>query len=151
MQDLENISEIKEWCLSGNYNCRLQRCYDGDTCTVIIFYNKIYTTFNIRLFGIDTPEKNGVNHTKAISSRNKLISLLSDQDIDINYEYSKDELHEIFEKNKKIVRLQCVDIKDKYGRILGNFYTTESHESVNNSLIQQGFATPYDGGKKLVN
>lgn len=148
MQELTNICDIKEWCLSGDYQCRIQRCYDGDTCSVIIYYNKKYTTFNIRLFGIDTPEKNGVNHKSAIMSRNRLISLLTDQKIDLNYEYSNHELDKIFEKNKKLVRLQCVDIKDKYGRILGNFYTSDTQESVNNVLIKEGLAYSYDGGKK---
>jgi micrococcal nuclease len=148
MDKLVNISQVKDWNLFGEFRCKVQKCYDGDTCSVVIFYNNEYFSFNIRLFGIDTPELHGINHNKAIKSRNRLISLLVHQEIKLEYEYSKKELDDIFEKNKKIVVLKCKEIRDKYGRILGEIYPNDTKKSASDVLLEEGYAYAYDGKTK---
>ena len=105
------------------------KVYDGDTFTIAA---KLPNTdlpiyrFTVRLNGIDTPEIHGKTaHEKelAIAARDALYKLI----------YGK------------IIELRNTQT-EKYGRILADVYIDNLH--VNDWLIQQKFAIPYDGGTK---
>jgi len=116
--------------------CKCISVYDGDTITVAFkpFGDKIYR-YNIRLSGIDTPEIRTTN--------------LTEKTMGIN-------VRDILWKKilNRIVVLKCGKF-DKYGRILGEVYTTETNsennsKSINQWLIDEGMAYTYDGGTKRV-
>jgi micrococcal nuclease len=93
------------------------RCYDGDTCTT-------RQNQKIRLVGIDAPEKKGTlggaGQTGAEEAKVALQKMVIGQ------------------------KVSLIDHgKDRYGRILGEFCLETN--SVNVSLIQEGFARAYTG------
>jgi endonuclease YncB( thermonuclease family) len=104
------------------------KVYDGDTITICgRFYNDspLYR-FSIRLRGIDSPEIKGKTEEEkmsAIKSREALSHLILG----------------------KIVTIQNPDC-EKYGRILADVYFNDIH--VNQWLINNHYAIPYNGGKK---
>jgi micrococcal nuclease len=105
------------------------KVYDGDTITIaskMPYENSPLFRFNVRLYGIDTPEIKGKNEnekTLAKKARDSLSQL-------------------IMNKN---VTLQNVK-NEKYGRILADVYLGELH--LNKWMIDQSFAVEYDGKTK---
>jgi endonuclease YncB( thermonuclease family) len=106
------------------------KVYDGDTITIAAKLpnsdGPIYR-FSVRLNGIDTPEIRGSSKAEkdlAIVVRDALSDLIMGQ----------------------IVELRNV-ANEKYGRILADVYF--NNISINDWLIDQDFAVPYDGGKKM--
>ena len=91
----------------------------------ILGSKKIYR-FSVRLKGIDAPEIKGKTQEEknaAITSRNAL----------------REKIH------GEIVLLKDVK-KEKYGRLLANIYFNNTN--VNEWMLTNNYAIPYDGGKK---
>jgi endonuclease YncB( thermonuclease family) len=104
------------------------KVYDGDTITVCgrFYDNSPLYRFCIRLKGVDSPEIRGNTQEEkvsAIKSRDALSQLILG----------------------KIVVIKNHDC-EKYGRILADVYIDNIH--VNEWLLQNHYAFPYDGGKK---
>jgi endonuclease YncB( thermonuclease family) len=108
---------------------KVVKVYDGDTITIASklpnLDQPIYR-FSVRLNGIDSPEIRGLTFAEkelAIIARNALHALIFG----------------------KIVTLRNVST-EKYGRILADVYLGDLH--VNEWMIKEGYAIPYDGGTK---
>ena len=105
------------------------KVYDGDTITIaskLEFEKSPIYRFSVRLAGIDSPEmkaKTNVEKTLALKSQTALSNMLMNQKI----------------------RLENVTI-EKYGRLLADVYYDDIH--VNQWMVDNKFAVPYDGGKK---
>ncbi len=54
-------------------------------------------------------------------------------------------------ENELTIRTELVGGVGKYGRLLGWLYIGESDISINEQMIAQGYAWPYDGGAKQKN
>lgn len=107
---------------------------DGDTIDVIIDLGfDISFTSRVRLAGIDTPE----SRTK--DKMEKALGLEAK-------EYLKQQI-----KNAKTVTIKTekMDSSEKYGRILGWVYLDESETSINNEMIENGYAWGYLGDTKV--
>ena len=105
------------------------KVYDGDTITIAsVLPNTIEPIyrFSIRLNGIDTPEIRG----KTLEEKELAIQV-------------RDALTEKI--YGKMVELRNVD-NEKYGRILAEVYL--ENENINQWLVDENMAVPYDGGKK---
>lgn len=105
--------------------------YDGDTVKIVLNLpiNLQYFRWNCRLSGINTPEI----RTKNI--KEKEFGLLV-----------RDKLKERIEN--KILLIKCGEF-DKYGRLLVEIYENNGELfSINNWLIENNYAKPYDGGTK---
>lgn len=106
---------------------------DGDTIDVDIDlgFNVSYTQ-RVRLAGIDTPE----SRTKDLKEKALGLEVK---------EYLKSKL-----KDAKVVviKTELPDSSEKYGRILGWLYVDEASVSLNELMIEQGYAWTYDGGTK---
>ena len=102
--------------------------YDGDTIKIVFpIHNTLYK-WSCRLEHVDTPEL----RTRCIAEK--------------KYGYHvRDALREKI--LGKMVTIKCGEF-DKYGRLLAEIYTPESETSVNDWLINQGYAFYYDGGTK---
>ena len=109
----------------------IDRVVDGDTVDVIIDLGFDLTKKErVRLAGIDTPE----SRTRDLEEKAMGLE-------------AKDHLTGMLEgADRLIVRTE----KDgKYGRMLGWFYKNEDAKySINETMIEQGYAWKYDGGKK---
>jgi len=130
---------------------RVLSVHDGDTMTCAIeAYPGCFFRYNVRLCGIDTSEMSGPCKTKAIESRNELISFITNGEIHMDREhtYKRNDIISLFSKDIYLVYLECSKM-DKYGRILANVYPPGDFQySANQMLRDKGLAHEYDGGHK---
>ena len=107
---------------------------DGDTIDADIDLGfDISLTKRVRLAGIDTPE------SRTTDKREKTLGL-----------ESKDWLKNRLEFAKNIViRTQLPDSTEKYGRILGKLYINNEETSLNEQMVDEGYAWEYQGGSKV--
>ena len=163
-KELENklskcvIDDIPEFSLDGiKTKCKVVDIYDGDTCKIVIVINNELMRFACRLNFINAPEmkplKSKLDREKEIlhakSARNRLIQLATNCECDVNNQLSKSDIEKLLHGNSKIVNVQCYGF-DLYGRLLVELYNDDTDvKTYNNTLVSEGFANPYDGGKKM--
>ena len=107
---------------------------DGDTIDVVIDLGfDILFASRVRLAGIDTPESRTTDKAeKALGIEAK--------------EYLKKQLKDA---KSVVIRTEKMDSSEKYGRILGWVYVNGESESVNNKMINDGYAWGYLGETKV--
>ena len=108
---------------------------DGDTIDVDIDLgmNTIKANERIRLAGIDTPESRTTDKfEKSLGIESK--------------EYLKSKLKEA---KKIIIKTELPDSTEKYGRMLGWLYLDGDTVSLNDHMIEEGYAWPYLGETKV--
>lgn len=159
---------INNFSLKGKeFYCKVVNVYDADTCRAVFFLNGDLVKYTIRLKGVDSPEIRPPSSDKyrhfqisaAKQSRNRLIQLCTDCELEIQQELSKNKIQKLINDNKKIIKIKCEEF-DKYGRLLASLYTDVDRYSVNkepllnelfninHKLINEGFAYEYNGGTK---
>ena len=125
------------------YNFRvikINRVVDGDTIDVTIDLGfDLYKKERVRVAGVDTPEKRtrdkeekelGIDATNWL--KEKLESTLAGDD-------------------QLSIRTELVGGVGKYGRLLGWLYVGDKDVSLNEQMIEEGYAWEYDGGTKQKN
>jgi micrococcal nuclease len=107
---------------------------DGDTIDVVIDLGfDILFASRVRLAGIDTPE----SRTK--DKEEKILGL-----------ESKDYLKKHLKDAKSVViKTEKMNSSEKFGRILGWLYVNGDTESVNDKMINDGYAWGYMGDTKI--
>jgi endonuclease YncB( thermonuclease family) len=132
--------------------------YDGDTFRVLCFMNKkdtIPVKYNIRVNGCNCPEivprkkhKNrDIEMKEGKIARNRFLQLVTDQPVQLNKNYSKNDIKQIMEKNKKIIFIKFSDAGG-FNRILADIYESDkSILSINQQMINEGYAIEYHGEK----
>lgn len=118
-----------------DYNVKkVTNVVDGDTIDVDIDLGfSISYSQRVRLAGIDTPE------SRTTDKMEKALGL-----------EAKDYLKSKVKDAKKIViKTEKPDSSEKYGRILGWVYVDDSVLSVNEQMIQDGYAWGYLGETKV--
>jgi micrococcal nuclease len=107
---------------------------DGDTIDVIIDLGfDILFSSRVRLAGIDTPE------SRTTDKAEKALGLEAK-------EYLKKQLKDA---KSVVIRTEKMDSSEKYGRILGWVYVNGDSESLNNKMINDGYAWGYLGDTKI--
>ena len=107
---------------------------DGDTIDVIIDLGfDIMFASRVRLAGIDTPE------SRTTDKAEKALGLESK-------EYLKKHLKDA---KSVVIKTEKMDSSEKYGRILGWLYVNGDTESVNDKMINDGYAWGYMGDTKV--
>ena len=125
------------------YNFRVvkvDKVLDGDTIDVTIDLGfDLYKKERVRVAGVDTPEKRTRNlEEKALG-------------IDAT-NWLKKELKDVLDGDDElIVRTELHGGVGKYGRLLGWLYVGDEELSLNEQMINQGYAHAYDGGTKDMN
>ena len=122
------------------YNFRvikINRVVDGDTIDVTIDLGfDLYKKERVRVAGVDTPEKR---------TRDKEEKALG---IDAT-NWLKEKLNSaVAGDDDLIIRTELVGGVGKYGRLLGWLYIGDEKVSLNEEMIGEGYAWPYDGGTK---
>ena len=107
---------------------------DGDTIDGVIDLGfDILFASRVRLAGIDTPESRTTDKAeKALGIEAK--------------EYLKKQLKDA---KSVVIRTEKMDSSEKYGRILGWVYVNGDSESLNNKMINDGYAWGYLGETKI--
>ena len=122
------------------YNFRvikINRVVDGDTIDVTIDLGfDLHKKERVRVAGVDTPEKR---------TRDKEEKALG---IDAT-NWLKEKLNSaVAGDDDLIIRTELVGGVGKYGRLLGWLYIGDEKVSLNEEMIGEGYAWPYDGGTK---
>ena len=125
------------------YNFRvveINRVLDGDTIDVTIDLGfDLFKKERVRVAGVDTPEKRtrdleekalGIDATNWLKEKLEG-ALAGDDDL--------------------VIRTELVGGVGKYGRLLGWLYIGDAEVSLNEQMIDEGYAWAYDGGTKQKN
>ena len=125
------------------YNFRvtkINRVVDGDTIDVTIDLGfDLYKKERVRVAGVDTPEKR---------TRDKEEKVLG---IDAT-NWLKDKLEEAIKGDDELtIRTELKGGVGKYGRLHGWLYIGDDNVSLNEQMIDEGYAWGYDGGTKQKN
>ena len=125
------------------YNFRvteINRVVDGDTIDVTIDLGfDLYKKERVRVAGIDTPEK----RTRDLEEKALGIDATN---------YLKEKLEETIAGDEELtIRTELKGGMGKYGRLLGWLYIGEDSVSINETMINEGYAWAYDGGTKQKN
>ena len=125
------------------YNFRvvsIDKVVDGDTIDVTIDLGfDLFKKERVRVAGVDTPEKRTRNlEEKALG-------------LDATA-WIKDKLEGAVDGDDDlIIRTELDGGVGKYGRLLGWLYIGDATVSLNEKMIDEGYAWAYDGGKKNKN
>ena len=116
------------------YVRKVENVVDGDTIDVLIDLGfDILFQSRVRLAGIDTPE----SRTKDLAE--KALGLESK-------EYLKKHLKDA---KSVVIKTEKMNSSEKFGRILGWLYVNGDTESVNDKMINDGYAWGYMGDAKV--
>ena len=125
------------------YNFRvveINRVVDGDTIDVTIDLGfDLFKKERVRVAGVDTPEK----RTRDLEEK--------ELGKDATYWMEKHLEDAVAGEEDLIIRTELVGGMGKYGRLLGWLYVGDQELSLNELMIEQGYAWPYDGGTKQKN
>ena len=122
------------------YNFRvteINRVLDGDTIDVTIDLGfDLYKKERVRIAGVDTPEK----RTRDLEEKALGIDATN---------WLKKKLEDTINGDGELsIRTELVGGVGKYGRLLGWLYIDDSEVSLNELMIDEGYAWEYDGGTK---
>ena len=123
------------------YNFRVTKIVkvlDGDTIDVLIDLGfDLFKKERVRIAGVDTPEK----RTKDLEEKALGIDATN---------WLKKKLEDTIagDGDELTIRTELVGGTGKYGRLLGWLYINEDLISLNEQMITEGYAWPYDGGTK---
>ena len=125
------------------YNFRvteINRVLDGDTIDVTIDLGfDLYKKERVRIAGVDTPEK----RTRDLEEKALGIDATN---------WLKEKLETTIAGDDELsIRTELVGGVGKYGRLLGWLYVGDTTVSLNEQMIQEGYAWEYDGGTKQKN
>ena len=122
------------------YNFRvveINRVVDGDTIDVTIDLGfDLSKKERVRVAGVDTPEK----RTRDLEEKALGIDATN---------WRKEKLEGAIDgEDDLVIRTELVGGMGKYGRLLGWLYIGDSTVSLNEQMIDEGYAWCYDGGTK---
>jgi micrococcal nuclease len=113
---------------------KVNKIVDGDTIDVDIDLGfDISFSSRVRLAGIDTPE------SRTTDLKEKALGLEVKEKIKKELAAAKD----------VVIKTEKPDSSEKYGRILGWVFLNGNTVSLNQQLIDQGYAWTYGGGTKI--
>jgi len=115
----------------------INRVLDGDTIDVTIDLGfDLYKKERVRIAGVDTPEKRTRN--------------LEEKELGIDAtNWLKEKLDGAIAGDDELtIRTELVGGVGKYGRLLGWLYIGDGNVSLNEQMIDEGYAWEYDGGTK---
>jgi len=116
---------------------KINKVLDGDTIDVTIDLGfDLYKKERVRVAGVDTPEK----RTRDLEEKALGIDATN---------WLKEKLTETIQGDDELtIRTELKGGVGKYGRLLGWLYVGESTISLNEQMIEEGYAWEYDGGTK---
>ena len=125
------------------YNFRvteINKVLDGDTIDVTIDLGfNLFKKERVRVAGVDTPEK----RTRDLEEKALGIDATN---------WLKKKLEDTIDGDEELtIRTELKGGVGKYGRLLGWLYTGDSDVSLNEQMIDEGYAWSYDGGTKQKN
>jgi|TARA_E500000081_G_scaffold98310_1_gene99365 micrococcal nuclease len=119
---------------------KIDKVLDGDTIDVTIDLGfDLYKKERVRIAGVDTPEK----RTRDLEEKALGIDATN---------WLKEKLTETIKGDEELlIRTELKGGVGKYGRLLGWLYIGDATISLNELMIEEGYAWEYDGGTKQKN
>ena len=118
------------------YVREITKVVDGDTIDIIIDLGfDVFISSRIRLANIDSPE------SRTSDKFEKALGLEAKRYLEDHLKGAKD----------IIIKTEKIDNTEKYGRILGWVYINGDSVSINDHMINNGYAWKYMGDKKIKN
>jgi len=116
---------------------KIDKVLDGDTIDVTIDLGfDLYKKERVRIAGVDTPEK----RTRDLEEKALGIDATN---------WLKEKLTETIKGDEELlIRTELKGGVGKYGRLLGWLYIGDATISLNEQMIEEGYAWEYDGGTK---
>ena len=116
---------------------KIDKVLDGDTIDVTIDLGfDLYKKERVRVAGVDTPEK----RTRDLEEKALGIDATN---------WLKKQLEDAINGESELtIRTELKGGVGKYGRLLGWLYVGDDNVSLNEQMIGEGYAWPYDGGTK---
>jgi len=116
---------------------KIDKVLDGDTIDVTIDLGfDLYKKERVRIAGVDTPEK----RTRDLEEKALGIDATN---------WLKEKLTETIKGDEELlIRTELKGGVGKYGRLLGWLYIGDATISLNELMIEEGYAWAYDGGTK---
>jgi len=115
------------------YNAKLLRVVDGDTVDAMVDLGMdVWIKKRIRFYGVDTWE------SRTRNKEEKKKGLIA-----------KERTKELLGEHGDGFQIKSHGV-GKYGRVLGELYVEGHTRTVNQTLIDEGHAYKYSGGKKIV-
>ena len=116
---------------------KIDKVLDGDTIDVTIDLGfDLYKKERVRIAGVDTPEK----RTRDLEEKALGIDATN---------WLKAKLTETIKGDEELlIRTELKGGVGKYGRLLGWLYIGDATISLNEQMIEEGYAWAYDGGTK---
>ena len=116
---------------------KIDKVLDGDTIDVTIDLGfDLYKKERVRIAGVDTPEK----RTRDLEEKALGIDATN---------WLKEKLTETIKGDEELlIRTELKGGVGKYGRLLGWLYIGDATISLNELMIEEGYAWEYDGGTK---
>ena len=106
---------------SYDYQARILKVVDGDTCDVIVDLGfRIFIEQRVRLFGVNAPEMSSTDSARGIAARDWLVAELP---------------------LGSSVIIRTAKPRDKYGRWLATVFVSDAN--INERLLASGLAEPY--------
>lgn len=138
---------------------KLLDCFDADTIKIAVMVGDRPCKFTFRLSNIVTCERNakgadrnrvGLERTVAYRARARVLYLVTklDKFKDGTKTYSNQDVRDACSACKNLITVKCNGF-DKYGRVLGTVYIDDD-TSLNELLLNEGFAKQYSGGRREV-
>lgn len=108
------------------YKAQVKSIYDGDTlrADIDLGFGVILSDQSIRLLGLDAPEIKGVERAQGIISRDFVVERIP--------------------VGSYITITTVKDRKEKFGRYLATVFYGEEQKNLNEELLSNGMATPYE-------
>jgi endonuclease YncB( thermonuclease family) len=143
--DLMRLSfdELEKFTYDGLLTkAKVVSIYDGDTITIVFYYNDFPVKDSFRMLGYDSPE---MKPLKSIENRELHIEAAH---------VARQKLVDQIEG--KIVWVKFTH-EEKYGRLMGEIFLISSksennfidnEKNINSWMINEGYGKPYDGGHK---
>jgi micrococcal nuclease len=115
---------------------QILKVVDGDTIDADIDLGfDISLSKRIRLAAVDTPE------SRTADANEKKYGLQSK-------EWLK---HKVENAKNILIKTELPDSTEKYGRIIGHLFINDQEKSLNDQMINEGYAWEYSGGTKKKN
>lgn len=110
------------------YKCRILNIVDGDTVDVDIDlgFSVYLTNRRVRMYAIDAPE------TRTKDLVEKALGLAA-----------KDRLAQLMPVGSTFIVQTVLDKNDSFGRILGTFYKNTKETSINEIMLNEGYASVF--------
>jgi endonuclease YncB( thermonuclease family) len=129
-------NDVDLFTLSGmEVVAKIVDIYDGDSFKACFYYNGCLTKFICRCYGYDCPEM----HPKKDSPNRSQEKIWA--------HIAKRAFINVIKPDQRLVHLKIGDF-DKYGRLLATIFVDDLDISVNQYMIDNGYAKAYYGQRK---